>query len=127
MDNTERLYYMLQESKCPMSFLDNKQTLDTAKYLHESGAVVLPPGTLEQLCTAVNALADMVNQFGYDTTFRRQDAVRDGGLSALENAFSALWECGIKMNSNGTINRKNLWNFNMEDIIEECLEVSEHD
>lgn len=125
MDNTERLYYLLQESKCPMHFLDNKQTLDTAKYLHEIGAVVLPRGGLEQLCTAVNALADMVDQFGYSTTFRRQDAVCDGGLSALENAFYALELCGARVNSNGTINRKNLWNFKMEDIIEGCLEVSE--
>lgn len=64
---------------------------------------------VELLEEAVDALADMVNQFGYSTTFRKQDAVCDGGLSALENAFGVLEDCGYKINSNGSINRKNLW------------------
>lgn len=60
---------------------------------------------------AICALADMVNQFGYSTTFRKQKAVCDGGLSALEYAFGALQDCGCKINSNGTITIKNLWAF----------------
>lgn len=63
---------------------------------------------------AIYALADMVCQFGYSTTFRKQDAVCDGGLSALEYAFGALEDCGCKMNSNGTITDKNLWAFQEE-------------
>ena len=63
---------------------------------------------------AIYALADMVCQFGYSTTFRRQDAVCDGGLSALEYAFGALLDCGCRMNSNGTITLKNLWAFQEE-------------
>lgn len=57
------------------------------------------------------ALADMVNQFAYNTKFRGRDAICDGGLSALERAFIVLEENGCKMNSNGTIQRKNLWKF----------------
>lgn len=63
---------------------------------------------------AIYALADMVCQFGYSTTFRKQDAVCDGGLSALEYAFGALLDCGCKTNSNGTITFKNLWAFQKE-------------
>lgn len=39
---------------------------------------------------AIYALADMVLQFGYETKFRKQDALCDGGLSALESAFMRL-------------------------------------
>lgn len=60
---------------------------------------------------AIYALADMVLQFGYGTTFRNQKAVCDGGLSALEVAFGALRDCGCKLNSNGTISLKNLFEF----------------
>lgn len=63
---------------------------------------------------AICALADMVNQFGYSTTFRKQKAVCDGGLSALEYAFGALQDCGCKINSNGSITLKNLWAFQEE-------------
>ena len=63
---------------------------------------------------AIYALADMVGQFGYSTTFRKQKAVCDGGLSALEYAFGALLDCGCKTNSNGTITLKNLWAFQEE-------------
>ena len=63
---------------------------------------------------AIYALADMVCQFGYSTTFRKQEAVCDGGLSALEYAFGALLDCGCKMNSNGTITLKNLFAFQEE-------------
>lgn len=63
---------------------------------------------------AISALADMVNQFGYSTTFRNQKAVCDGGLSALEYAFGALEDCGCKLNSNGTITLKNLFAFQEE-------------
>lgn len=63
---------------------------------------------------AICALADMVGQFGYSTTFRKQEAVCDGGLSALEYAFGALQDCGCRLNSNGTITLKNLWAFQEE-------------
>ena len=95
--------------------------LHTADYLLENGVIVLPLGTLDALYSAVDALADMVNQFGYSTTFRKQDAVCDGGLSALENAFGALFDCGYRLNSNGTINRKNLWNYRVEDEVKRLL------
>lgn len=57
------------------------------------------------------ALADMVNQFAYKTTFYGKEAVCDGGLSALENAFWVLEKAGCKINSNGTIQRANLHHF----------------
>lgn len=60
---------------------------------------------------AIYALADMVCQFGYSTTFRNQEAVCNGGLSALEVAFGALQDCGCRLNSNGTITLKNLFEF----------------
>lgn len=63
------------------------------------------------LCETLYALADMVNQFAYSTTYYGKDAVCDGGLSALENAFMVLEQAGCKVNSNGTIQRKNLFHF----------------
>ena len=66
---------------------------------------------LDQLYDALGALSDMVLQFGYETTFRRGKALWDGGLSALESAFSALMCCGCKVNSNGTISVKELLEF----------------
>ena len=66
---------------------------------------------LDQLYDALGALSDMVFQFGYETTFRRGKALCDGGLSALESAFSALMCCGCKVNSNGTISVKELLEF----------------
>lgn len=66
---------------------------------------------LDQLYDALDALADMTLQFGYETTFRRGKALYDGGLSALESAFSALMCCGCKINSNGTISVKELLEF----------------
>lgn len=63
------------------------------------------------LCKSLYALADMVNQFAYSTTFYGKDAVCDGGLSALENAFFVLEQAGCKVNSNGSIQRKNLLHF----------------
>lgn len=60
---------------------------------------------------ALYALADMVNQFAYKTTFYGKEAVCDGGLSALENAFWVLEKAGCKVNSNGTIQRANLHHF----------------
>lgn len=73
---------------------------------------------------AICALADMVHQFGYRTTFRKQMAVCDGGLSALEDAFYALKQCGCPMNSNGTITLKKLWGFSekVSDIANQKLE-----
>lgn len=69
---------------------------------------------LDQLYNALNALADVVLQFGYETTFRRKKAVCDAGLSALESAFSALMLCGCKVNSNGTISVNELLEFMRE-------------
>ena len=63
------------------------------------------------LCETLYALADMVNQFAYSTKYYGKDAVCDGGLSALENAFCVLEEAGCKVNANGTIQRKNLYHF----------------
>ena len=66
---------------------------------------------MKALCETLYALADMVNQFAYDTTYYGKDAVCDGGLSALENAFWVLQQAGCKTNANGTIQRKNLHHF----------------
>lgn len=63
------------------------------------------------LFESLYALADMVNQFAYSTKYYGKDAVCDGGLSALENAFLVLEHAGCKMNVNGTIQRKNLHHF----------------
>lgn len=63
------------------------------------------------LFESLYALADMVNQFAYSTKYYGKDAVCDGGLSALENAFLVLEQAGCKMNVNGTIQRKNLHYF----------------
>lgn len=68
------------------------------------------------LCESLYALADMVNQFAYRTTFYGKEAVCDGGLSALENAFWVLEQAGCKVNSNGTIQIKNLHHF--MDVVE---------
>lgn len=38
----ERLYYLFQESKCPMHFLDNKEILDTTDHLLANGVIVPP-------------------------------------------------------------------------------------
>ena len=66
---------------------------------------------MEALTETLYALAVMVNQFAYDTTYYGRDAVADGGLSALENAFYVLAKAGCKINANGTIQRKNLHHF----------------
>ena len=63
------------------------------------------------LFESLYALADMVNQVAYSTKYYGKDAVCDGGLSALENAFLVLEQAGCKMNANGTIQRKNLHHF----------------
>ena len=68
------------------------------------------------LFESLYALADMVNQFAYSTKYYGKDAVCDGGLSALENAFLVLEQAGCKMNVNGTIRRKN---------VHHCMEVVE--
>lgn len=67
--------------------------------------------TATLLAEALYSLADMVNQFAYPTRFHRGDAVCDGGLSALEYAFGVLQDAGCKINSNGSIQRKNLFDF----------------
>ena len=72
---------------------------------------VLTQAHIQAHYEAVYALADMVCQFGYSTAFRNQKAVCNGGLSALEVAFGALQDCGCKLNSNGTITLKNLFEF----------------
>jgi hypothetical protein len=43
----ERLYYLFQENKCPMRFLDNKEILDTVDYLIANG-VIVPPCKVRQ-------------------------------------------------------------------------------
>ena len=73
---------------------------------------------MKALCETLYALADMVNQFAYNTEYYGKDAVCDGGLSALENAFWVLQQAGCKMNANGTIQRKNLWHF--MSVMERC-------
>ncbi len=92
---------------------------DIACILHREGYRKQSEGELTKAhiqahYEAIYALADMVCQFGYSTTFRKQEAVCDGGLSALEYAFGALLDCGCKMNSNGTITLKNLFAFQEE-------------
>lgn len=94
---------------------DAWQILGDVEDFPAADGVVIPEAVIRQLFYSVYALADMVNQFGYSTTFRKQDAVCDGGLSALEAAFAALDYCGCRVNSNGTISRKYLWVF-----MEEC-------
>lgn len=69
---------------------------------------------VDRLYNALYALADMVLQFGYETTFRRKKVVCDSGLSSLESAFSALMLCGCKVNSNGTISVDQLLKFMKE-------------
>lgn len=51
-----------------------------------------------------NALIDMVNQFAYEETARKDEDFKlyTGGLSALENAFSVL-------DIDEEIRRKDLW------------------
>jgi len=71
------------------------------------GYEVEPPTMEEALC----AVADLVLQFGYTTKFRNCDAVCDAGLSTLENAFWVLERAGCKINSNGTIQTRNLLKF----------------
>ena len=55
-----------------------------------------------------------------------KEAVCDGGLSALEEAFYALELCGARVNSNGTINRENLVNYKIENVIKEYLEAKDN-
>ncbi len=91
------------------------------RFKPKSRFVELPNAS--DLYSAVSVLADMVNQFGYSTTFRKQEAVIDGGLSALEEAFGVLYALGCKFTSNGKITRKNLREFQerMEEEAENAL------
>lgn len=66
---------------------------------------------MNELNDTLYALAGMVNQFAFTTTYYGKEALQDGGLSALENAFYVLENAGCKVNKNGTIQRKNLWDF----------------
>lgn len=86
----------------------------TAKGYRKQSEGELTKAHIQAHYEAIYALADMVYQFGYSTTFRRQDSVCDGGLSSLEYAFGALLDCGCKVNSNGTITLKNLLAFQEE-------------
>lgn len=70
---------------------------------------------------ALYAVADLVFQFAYSTTYYGKDAKCDGGLSALENAFWVLEKAGCKMNANGTIQESNLLRF-MEEMDKEETE-----
>lgn len=95
---------------------------DEAKVLYEAGyrkqsegeQGTLTKAHIQAHYEAIYALADMVNQFGYSTTFRNQEAVCGGGLSALEEAFGALQDCGCELNSNGSITLKKLFAFQEE-------------
>lgn len=78
---------------------------------------------MKALCESLYALADMVNQFAYETTFYGKEALCSGGLSALEYAFGVLERAGCKINSNGTIQRKNLFKF--MDIVERGGKVND--
>lgn len=60
---------------------------------------------------AVLALADMVTQFAYRSTYRRSVAFDNGGLSALEYAFGVLEDAGCKVQKNGMILEKDLLDF----------------
>ena len=93
--------------------LEQAESIYNAGYRKQSEGE-LTKAHIEAHYEAICALADMVCQFGYSTTFRKKDAVCDGGLSALEYAFCALQDCGCKTNSNGTITLKNLWAFQEE-------------
>lgn len=75
---------------------------------------------MKALCESLYALADMVNQFAYTTKFYGKDALCDGGLSALERAFWVLEQAGCKVNSNGTIQQKNLFHF--MDVMERMID-----
>ena len=70
----------LEES--PYGIVTNDTALETArKYASE---------LLRQRDELKEALADMVNQFAYETQTDGGGALYTGGLSALENAFCAL-------------------------------------
>lgn len=84
-------------------FVDGSMQKDDLRFVNAA--------MMQQLWNAVYALADMVNQFAYTTKFRRKEALCDGGLSALENAFDALCNVGCPTNSNGTITLKDLHSF----------------
>lgn len=107
-------------SKCPLSFdckaYEYATKFYNANYRKQSVGEqeTLTKAHIQAHYEAIYALADMVNQFGYSTTFRNQKAVCDGGLSALEYAFGALQDCGCKLNSNGSITLKNLFAFQEE-------------
>lgn len=94
--------------------IEADKILDIIKGYRKQSEGELTRAHIQAHYEAIYALADMVLQFGYSTTFRKQDAVCDGGLSALEYAFGALLDCGCKTNSNGTITLKNLWAFQEE-------------
>ncbi len=60
---------------------------------------------------ALYAVADLVLQFAYRSKYYNAEALDDGGLSALENAFYVLETNGCKVNRNGTIQLSNLLRF----------------
>ena len=101
-----------------------QMTVNECNHFKPKSRFVELPCVTELYCAA-SALADMVNQFGYSTTFRKQEAVIDGGLSALENAFCALYNLGCSFTSNGKITRKSLFEFQerMEKEEEKALEA----
>jgi hypothetical protein len=122
----KRLVELLKSGQPPFNPLNEVCIDKLADHLLDNGIIVEDIACKEAIFRAVNALADMVNQFGYSTTFRRKEAVCDGGLSALEEAFYALELCGARVNSNGTINRENLVNYKIENVIKEHLEAKDN-
>lgn len=102
----------------------DNEPFDECNHFKPKSRIVELPCVAELYCAA-SALADMVDQFGYTTTFRKQEAVTDGGLSALENAFGALYNLGCSFTSNGKITRKSLFEFQerMEKEEEKALDA----
>lgn len=113
---------------CPYNTTHTFRIEQTVEHLLANNVTVMeinPMAHYKAYYEALYALADMVNQFGYETTFRKKDAVCDGGLSALENAFSALEYNGCRLTSNCKITRDALFKF-MEDAEEKLDRVKSY-
>lgn len=103
--------FLVDRAEGGVLYVSNIADLCCEFFGNEDIGGVLAQAHIQAHYEAIYALADMVCQFGYSTTFRNQRAVCNGGLSALEVAFGALQDCGCRLNSNGTITLKNLFEF----------------
>ena len=56
---------------------------------------LLPSELLQQRDELREALAEMIWQFGYRSTYEGRESLHTGGLSALESAFGALGQAGM--------------------------------